>query len=282
MKNKSIKSKITLFVIIVSTLIFSSILVYVNIEIAPDNEAKASFYMQQIIETKSSEISRWIDKKVIEYRTIATLPSVKSMDVRRITPIIEEITESHIKNGQNSEEFSFIGKNGFCWINSDATKDLIRYDEYMLAYESELEFIIGDVLTNSSNNKVILFYYPIKGYTEKKESLICFAVPLVDLESLVNTLQLYTGKTWIMNRDQTIITTNDNYLYSQYISEESLSKIDYAKINTADVFDVETKNGNGKLYVSPITSYSDWILCSVVSDKQLNKTKLYPVSRTNK
>ena len=110
------------------------------------------------------------------------------------------------------ETFSFIGKNGFCWINAQATENLIRYDDYMNIYENDNEFLIGKPVINNDNRRVVVFYYAINGYTGKKESLIASAVPLFRIEEIVNTLQLYGSKSWIMDSNHNIITSNPDYI----------------------------------------------------------------------
>ncbi len=269
-KNLSIKSKIIMFFSITIILVFSSLLVYVNFNIKPRNEENIKFLISQNVETKASEVSMWIEKRVVEYRTLSTTPAVKSMDVREITPIIESVTNSHKNDDETMETFSFIGKNGFCWINSEATENLIKYEDYMLAYNEEKEFIIGQPVLNDNNREVILFYYPVEGYTGKKESLICSAVPLVRLKEIVNTVQLYGSKTWIMNRQGQIITTDLEYFYNNYIEEDVLKNIDFKSIVSSDMISLESLKGDSTLFVSPVTAYSDWVLCTLTTDSEIN------------
>lgn len=269
-ENLSIKSKIIMFFSITTILVFGSLLVYINFNVKPRNEDNIKFLISQNVETKASEVSMWIEKRVVEYRTLSTTPAVRSMDVREITPIIESVTNSHKNNEETMETFSFIGKNGFCWINSKATENLIKYEDYMLVYSEDKEFIIGQPVLNDNNREVILFYYPIEGYTGKKESLICSAVPLVRLKEIVNTAQLYGSKTWIMNRQGDIITTDLDYFYDNYVDEEMLKTIDFESIVSSDMISLDSLKGDSTLFVSPVTSYPDWVLCTLTTDSAIN------------
>lgn len=269
-KNLSIKSKIIMFFSITIILVFSSLLVYVNFNIKPRNEENIKFLISQNVETKASEVSMWIEKRVVEYRTLSTTPAVKSMDVREIIPIIESVTNSHKNDDETMETFSFIGKNGFCWINSEATENLIKYEDYMLAYNEDKEFIIGQPVLNDNNREVILFYYPVEGYTGKKESLICSAVPLVRLKEIVNTVQLYGSKTWIMNRQGQVITTDLEYFHDNYIKEDVLKSIDFESVVSSDMISLEGLKGESTLFVSPVTAYPDWVLCTLTTDSEIN------------
>lgn len=271
-KHFSIRSKIILFFIVTTVLVFGSMLFYILLDVKPRNEKDTCFLIRQNVESKASDVSRWIEKRVVEYRTLSAIPAVSSMDVREITPIIERLTDLHKKDEETMETFSFIGKNGFCWINSEATQKLIQYEDYAKAYETEDEFIIGAPVQNSKNQKVLMFYYPIRGYTFKKESLICSAVPLSRLEELVNTIQLYKGKTWIMSTEGDIITTNPEYFYSKYLPKEQLDTIDFSKFLTSDFIDISSVQGNAKLFISPISSYPNWILCTLVEQSEINRS----------
>lgn len=272
MKSKSIRTKIMILVSIINLLVFGSILIYLNLVAKPANENNVVFLIRQNVETKGQEVNQWIEKRVVEYRTLAAIPAIRSMDVREITPIIEQVTNTYKLNDQTMETFSFIGKNGFCWINAEATENLIRYEDYMRIYESDKEFLIGEPITNESSRDVVLFYYAINGYTGKKESLICSAVPLVRIEEIVNTIQLYNSKSWIMDSDYNIITSSENYIYDQYIQKEILEGIDLKTINLSTVMDVEGKKGASKLFVTPIQSYRDWYLVTLVEEAVINKS----------
>lgn len=51
------------------------------------------FLIRQNVETKAQEVNQWIEKRIVEYRTLAVIPAIKSMDTRLITPIIELVTK---------------------------------------------------------------------------------------------------------------------------------------------------------------------------------------------
>lgn len=269
---KSIKTKMMSLVSIINLLVFISILTYLNQVAKPKNEENVLYLIRQNVETKGQEVNQWIEKRIVEYRTLAAIPAIRSMDVREITPIIEQVTNTYKLNDQTMETFSFIGKNGFCWINAEATENLIRYEDYTKIYESDKEFLIGSVVTNENNRDVVVFYYAIQGYSGKKESLICSAVPLVRIEEIVNTIQLYDSKSWIMDIDHNIITSSKDYIYDIYLDEATLSQIELEKYTTSSVLDVMGKKGPSKLILTPIQSYRDWYLVTLVEEATINSS----------
>lgn len=105
----------------------------------------------------------WVKRMAVEYRTIAAIPAFSSMDVREITPLIDRFTELYKKNGETMETFSYIGKNGFCWINSSAVENLMDHNDYQLAYQDDREFILSLPIVNPEHRQVMLFLLPGSG-----------------------------------------------------------------------------------------------------------------------
>lgn len=231
-----------------------------------------TFTISQIIESKANEVDAWVNKKALEYRVISAIPAFSSMDVREITPLINRFTDLYMKNGEVMETFTYIGKNGFCWINSEATEDLMDYNDYRLAYSSDMEFVIGLPTINQNNREVILFYYPVLGYGNEKEALICSAVPTVGLKGIVNTTQIYNGKTWVMNRNHEIISTNKEYFYKNYMDMETLKSVDTKSITSSDMIPIVDVNGEEcMLFFTPVPHYNDWLTCNLVRNSELSK-----------
>ena len=267
----SIQKKIVNTICFICVLVFLFCSSYLFFVVRPANEKNVMYLILQNVETKAQEVNQWIEKRIVEYRTLAAIPAIKSMDVREITPIINEVNNRYKFNDQTMETFSFIGKNGFCWINAAATEDLIRYDDYTNIYASDKEFLIGNPVIDSKNRPVVVFYYSINGYTNKKESLIASAVPLARIEEIVNTIQLYNSKTWLINKDHVILSTNVDYLNTKYINTELLNDIDISNITTSTIIDVDAVKGKSKLIITPISSYSDWAIMTLVSLQDINK-----------
>lgn len=270
MKNLGIKTKIQLYFLISVLIVFCSLFFYIETIYRPKDITNNMFTVSQIVDSKAQEVSMWIKRISAEYRTISTIPAFSSMDVRGIEPQIERFTNSYTNNGEVMETFSYIGKNGFCWINSDAIENLMDNQDYQKAYQDDSEFIISKPKLNEYNREVMLFYYPIKSVTNQKEALIVAAIPTVRLNEIVNTMQIYNGKSFIMSRDFDLITTNEDYFYSHTISKETLHSIDMMSITSSNQFPIKDINGkSATLFVSPIENYPEWIFASVISNEEL-------------
>ncbi len=270
--NLKIKTKILLFFSGSLAIIFCSLCLFINYIIKPQNMKDTEFTVSQIMESKANEVDAWVNKKALEYRIISAIPAFSSMDVREITPLINRFTNLYMKNGEVMETFTYIGKNGFCWINSEATEDLMDYNDYRLAYSSDTEFVIGLPTMNQNHREVILFYYPVLGYGNEKEALICSAVPTVGLKGIVNTTQIYGGKTWVMNRNHDIISTNKEYFYKNYLDMETLKSVNTKSRTSSGMIPIVDANGEAcTLFFTPVPHYNDWITCNLVRNSELSK-----------
>ena len=271
--NINIKTKILIFTIVCLIIIFGSLCFYINFVVKPQNIEETRFTISKMVESKSNEVDAWVNKKAIEYRIISSTPAFSSMDIRGITPFIDRFTSMYTRNGEIMETFSYIGKNGFCWINSEATEVLMDYNDYRLAYSEDKEFIIGLPAINSNNREVILFYYPVIGYGNQKEALICSAVSTVGLKEIVNANQIYEGKTWVMRRDHNIITSDEEYFYNNYIDEKTMASLDLERLNSLEVMPITDVKGQAStLFLSPIPHYEDWVTCTLVKDSIISKS----------
>ncbi len=267
----NIKRKILFFFTIATLIISGSLCAYINFVVKPNDIENTKFTIAQTVESKSTEVGLWINKKAVEYRIISAIPAFTSMDIREITPLINRFTSLYVRNGETMETFSYIGKNGFCWINSEATENLMDYNDYKTAYDSDREFIIGKPVVNKNNREVMLFYYPVLGYEHQKEALICSAVPTVGLKQIIDSSQIYNGKTWVMNSNHNLITTNEEYFYNNYLSKKDIENISLESLSSSG--EIEVINTNGELctlFYSPVNQYDDWVVCTLVNNTELS------------
>lgn len=171
------------------------------------------------------------------------------------------------------ETFSYIGKNGFCWINSSAVENLMDHNDYQLAYQDDREFILSLPVVNPEHRQVMLFYYPVLGGTGIKEALICAAIPTVRLKEIVNPVQIYEGRSWVMTRNKDLITTDEEYFVENVLPRSALDRLDMQAIISSDQFRVRDARGQwATLFVSPVTEYDDWVFCTLVQDSVIGRS----------
>ena len=95
----SIRHKIIFFFSLASLLVFSALGAYIGFAVRPRTMTQTRFAISQMVESKANEVSMWVKRMAVEYRTIAAIPAFSSMDVREITPLIDRFTELYKKNG---------------------------------------------------------------------------------------------------------------------------------------------------------------------------------------
>ena len=268
-----IRTKIIFFFTLASLVVFTALGAYINFSVKPRNLTQTRFAISQTVESKANEVSLWVKRMAVEYRTISAIPAFSSMDVREITPMIERFTNLYRQNGETMETFSYIGKNGFCWINSSSVENLMDHRDYQLAYQDDREFILSRPVVNPNHREVMLFYYPVLGSTGEKEALICAAIPTVRLKEIVDPVQIYEGHSWVMSRDRSLITTDEKYFYQKVMNEAALAGLDLDQVISSDQFRVTDAEGRqATLFVSPVTEYDDWLFCTLVQDSAIARS----------
>ena len=269
MKNKnSIHYHITFIAAIIAFMVFTMILINTIVFVKPKSNEETIFLLQKNIETKALEVNQFIDSTLSAFRTFSIMPEFKAIDARTVEPLIMEINNS---KKLKTQEISFIGKNGFCWLNSYITKSLVRFDEYNEAYISDNEFLISSPRKNDQNQDVLLLYYPIKGYNNEKNALICSVIPVYYLRQIVDSTKLFESKTWIMNKEHEIISCNGDYIYNEFISEKNLNEVPLENIDYSNVINVDGIKGKAHLFVAPVDNYDDWFVVSLVNNNIINE-----------
>ncbi len=270
----TIRRRIILIFALSLTLIFGTLLGYIDLKIKPDNLETVKRQSTLLVESKASEVGMWIYRKVGEFRVLAQVPAFKAVDVRGIAPLIENLTESFKQNGDTMETFAYGGINifsGFNWVNAEAILDLIVYEDYVAVLNSGLEYSIGTPITTADNREVILFYYPIQGYNGKYEGLLCGAVPTVRLKEIVNTMHVYGGKTWLMNTGGSIFTTSPGYFFSRVLDRRQIDRIagPDAMDGSGYIHAVDTAGEECTLFYAPVPHSRDWVFCALVKDNDI-------------
>lgn len=269
MKRKnSINYHITFIATIIAFLVLATILIHTIVFVKPKTNEETIFLVQKNVETKALEVNQFIDSTLSAFRTFSIMPEFKAIDARTVEPLIMDINNS---KKLKTQEISFIGKNGFCWLNSDITKSLVRFEEYNEAYITDAEFVISSPRKNDQNQDVLLLYYPIKGYNEEKNALICSVIPTYYLRQIVDSTKIFESKTWIMNKNQEIISCNEDYIYNEIISQANLNNLELDTINHSTVLNVDGIKGKSRLFISPVDNYNEWFVMSLVNNKIIDK-----------
>jgi two-component system sensor histidine kinase YesM len=255
-------------------IVLGVLVAYIEAVIKPANMRTVKEQSTVLVESKASEVGMWIYRKVSEFRVLAQVPAFKSTDVRGIAPLIDNLTESFKQNGDTMETFAYGGINslsGFNWVNAGAILDLIVYEDYVSVLNSGLEYTVGTPIRTPDNRTVILFYYPIQGYNGKYEGLLCSAIPTVRLDEIVDSMHVYGGKAWVMNRKGTLITSSPGYFYKRILGRDQLARLEGEGTAERSGY-LSTRSPAGRdctLFYAPVPYSRDWIFCSLVDNGEI-------------
>lgn len=270
----SIRFRILFGFVLSLTVIFISLLCYANLKMRPDSMRAVQRQGTMLAESKASEVGMWIYRKISEFRVLAEAPAFKSADVRGITPLIHNLTESFKDGGDTMETFAYGGANvysGFNWVNAEAILDLILYEDYNRVLKDSAECNIGDPILSRENKEVLLFYYPITGYGGAIDGMLCSAVPLVRLKEIVNTIRIYDGKTWVMDSDGHIFTTSESYFHRRVLDDGQIQSL-LSACDMTQPGSVPAMNVDGRvstLFYAPVPHSPDWIFCGLVDNSEI-------------
>ncbi len=270
MKNK-ISNRIFIIFILNMSITLLIFLIYMFTIIVPSsktasiNDAKSASY------SRSVEITHWIESKANEFRSLSQVPAFKTTDLRGISPIIENLTESYKQDGEYMEQFAYGGVNdylGFNWVNADAILDLIIYEDYNRIIENNLEYGISNPIKDTNGDEKLLFYYPITGYSNTVEGMLCSAIPITRLKELTETINIYNGKSFIINSSGEVLTSDNSYINQKFLNTKEI----IIKLNSSNDGYFETENVNGEsiiVLIDFIEGSYDWTLCTVIEETQL-------------
>ena len=264
-----------IFIFVLSVAVtFGALAAYINLRIKPENMDIVRQHSILLVESKASEVGMWIYRKISEFRVLAQVPAVRAADVRGIAPLLDNLTESFKQDGDTMETFAYGGINGFSgfnWVNADAILDLIVYEDYVTLLDSGMEYSVGSPITSSDNREVVLFYYPVKGYNDEYEGLLCSAIPTVRMKEIVDTVHLYRGKTWLMTRDGTLLTSSSGYFHQRVMSQGEFERV-AASVDGAASGSLPTVDASGEsctLFYAPVPYARDWLFCTLVDDGEI-------------
>jgi len=267
----TIRRRILSIFVLALAIVAGALLAFINAVMRPDEMETVKRQSTALVDSKAAEVGMWIYRKVGEFRVLAQVPDFKKADVRGIAPLIRNLTDSFRENGDTMETFAYGGINGFSgfnWVNADAILDLIVYDDYVSVLNSGREYTIGTPIRGSDGRTVFLFYYPIKGYDGKYEGLLCSAIPTVRLKEIVNSMHVYGGKAWIMNRSGVLFTSSPDYFYERILGRDQVDRAAKASSPSASGY-MPAADPRGRpctLFYAEVPYSPGWIFCALVED----------------
>ena len=263
----SIKHKIA--IIITLCLLLSFVIFYFQTisSVRTENTRTTTEQTNILIESKSREIGLWMRNTINEFRLLSEMPAFKAMDMRAMTPYISNITE--LKNrtvGEMTDLFAYGALDGKSWVNGEHTFELLTRDEFFKIKTSSLEYIVSDPkYVDYLDSKFFMIYYPITNYSQKKETLFIGGISVDKVNELVEQIDVYGGKSWIMNSNGYVYTMNPIQFSHVMNYEDKTFLID----NINPIQTGAVKFDNSTVFYSPVPYSQQWILCTKIDDSTM-------------
>lgn len=255
------------------TVIFSILLFAVQYSVINNNTSYTEQQTIKLIEAKSAETGMWFFNVASELRVLSELPTFKSMDVRGIQPIMEALGENYNHyNHKSIQLFGVGGLDGKSWVNANETLQILPREDFLKLIDADSEYIITNPISIPNSENMYMIYLPIYGYTNEKIGMLYGGIPSNQIINMLSDISPNGGITWIMDKNNEIISHNNNYFYNKIISYEKLSS---SASNIADknsgIFETENQLGNKSTVIYSLIPYTDnWKLCTIIENSQIH------------
>lgn len=270
----SLRFKIIIAFILCIMLAFFPLLYVLQTEVKTMNMNQLEHEVLQLIDSKSNEISSWLNQRISEIKIILEHPASKSLDFSELKPYLTQLNHV-IKNqyGNTNETFAIGGLDGKGWVNDTITIDISNRTYFKKLMSTDIEYIISDpVISKSDNTPIFLISYPIVNDMKEKVGFINGSVNLKIISQIAYDIDIYNGFSWIMNKKGDIYSINKDQLTSVYIEQKSLSTIiDHS--NERNSGSLKLKNLSGKestVFFSSVPYTGDWLLCTIIENSSIH------------
>ncbi len=255
------------------TVIFSILLFAVQYSVIRNNTSYTQQQTIKLIEAKSAETGMWFFNVVSELRVLSELPAFKSMDIRGIQPIMEVLGENYNQyNHKSMQLFGVGGLDGKSWVNANETLQILPREDFLKLVDVESEYIITNPISTPNSNNMYMVYLPIYGYTNEKTGMLYGGIPSNQIINMLSDISPNGGITWIMDKNNRIISHNNNYFYNNIISYEKLSST-ASKIagKSSGILETVNQSGNKSTVIYSLIPYTDdWKLCTIMENSQIH------------
>lgn len=264
----SLKKRISLSFIISILVIFLPILLFLQTKVKQNNQISVESQIDELLSSKSNEISAWLDRKLVELKVLTDLDMANKMNDKELRDYIETLNKSE----DFKDRFAIGGLDGIGFVGKDWYIDISQRDYFKRLVEEDEDYVISKpVISKSDSRPIFLISHIIKDEDGKKTGFINGAVELENIAKIVNNMKILDGFSWIMNTSKETYSVDKDILTNKYISEKSLDEIiKNSNTNISNISIKDVKCQPAKVFFKKIPLNPDWILCTIVKDSSIN------------
>ncbi len=227
----------------------------------------------QLIDSKANEIGSWLNQRISEIRIIHEYAIIGDMDIKSLKPYLTRLNKKlSTQYGNFNETFAIGSLDGYGWVNDNITINVSGRDYFEKVMLSDMEYIISKpIISKSDRSPTFIICYPIVNNKKEKIGFINGAVNLEKISQIAESIDVYNGFSWIMNKNMDIYSIDKDDLTKKYISFEGLAKV-VDKFHETDLGVIHLKNKLDKdttIFFSSVPYTEDWILCTMIENENI-------------
>ncbi len=278
-KIMSLRLKIIIAFVLCITIIIFPLLYVLETTVKPFNMEQAEKQTLQLVDSKSNEISSWLNQRISEIRIIHEYALTSGMDLESLKPYLARLNKTlSTQYGNLNETFAIGALDGYGWVNDSITINISGRDYFEKVMSCDMEYIISKpIISKSDGTPVFIICYPIVNDKNEKIGFINGAVNLDKISEIAGGIDVYNGFSWIMNKNLDIYSIDKSDLTKKYISYESLAKI-VDKSTDVNLGTIHIKNNTGNdatVFFSAVPYTEDWVLCTMIENKYIHAQTNY-------
>lgn len=261
----TLRTKIAAAFVLCTLLAFTPLLVLMNTQIKRMDMAHSERQAVTLVESKAEEISSWLGQRVGEIRIIREHPAFHTMDMEALKPYITNLNQVlRDQYGNPAETFAVGGADGKGWVSGAITIDVSERDYFKEAMNTDAEFVISPpVISKSDRLPIFLICYPVRE-GGKSVGFINGSVNLEKAAGVIDSLDIYGGKSWMMDLDGNIYSQDPGGAIHTIVTPALRAEMtERLASGTGGKLDVE---GARSLFYAPIPLAGDRVLCTLVDD----------------
>ncbi len=270
----SLHKKMMVVFTLAITFTFFSLILLLQFYIRPLNTRRIENNTVQLMQARASELGSWLNQRISELRIIHQFPGCQTMDFEQIKPYLAQLNEVLKEQYGNPEEtFAVGGLDGRGWVNDNLTIDVSARPYFREAVTTNKEYVISQpVVSKSDRNAIFLICYPIRGESGETIGFINGSVNLARFSEITDSIDVYGGLVWLMNREGSLYTVSRESELSQELSAQDLQSIARrADSQEAGCLYQTVQSGRQTaLFYSSVPYADDWILCAMVENSRIH------------
>ncbi|MDD3251149.1 MAG: sensor histidine kinase [Lachnospiraceae bacterium] len=258
------RKKIFCFFTILLTGCFAFFLIIVYRNVSTTNRSLTQSLSTQVIESKAQEASSWFEQRLSELRMIALQDAVTDGNIDSLRPYINRLNSNIGRNFGNEWGTFAIGRtDGKGWVSDAVTIDVSGRSYFQEAMSTDQEYVLSTpVISKTDAGPICLLCYPLRDSKQKTFGFLNAAISLNKLTQLVQEIEFYDSKSWIMDTSGIAYTAADTYP-DPVLVDEILPRLQ----ENPSLRSYENKEM--EVFFTPISSAKNLILCTAVERSRL-------------